>query len=259
MHNNFVFKHTLFTQQQIFLRICYENILNLIVQYHAAMELRCLLLGRKAMTILDSVIKNRRHHFANKVPHSQSYGFSSSHVGMWELDQKEGWTPKNWHFWTVGLEKTLESPLNSKEIKPVNPKGNQLWIFLERTDVEAPILWQRVYLMYTPISDAKSQLIGKDSDAGKDWGQEDKGVTENEMVGWHHPLNGHVMLCYAKSLQSCPTLCNPRDGSPPGSPVPGVLQARTLEWIAISFSNAWKWKVKVKSLSRLLATPWTAA
>ena len=105
---------------------------------------------------------------------------------MWELDHKEGWTLKNWYFQTVVLEKTLESPLESKEIKPVNPKGNQPWIFTGRTDAEAeaetPKLWP---------SDGKSQLIGKDPDAGKDWRQEEKGATEDEMTGWHHQLNGH--------------------------------------------------------------------
>jgi len=123
-------------------------------------------------------IKKQTHHFANKGPYSQSYGFSSSHVWMWVLDYKESWVPKNWCFWTVVLEKTLESPLDSKEIKPVNPKGNQSWIFIGRNDAdaeaEAPILWP---------SDVKSWLIGKDSDAGKDWGQEEKGVTEDDMVG----------------------------------------------------------------------------
>ena len=113
-------------------------------------------------------IKNQTHHFANKSPHSQKYCFSSSHVGMWELDHKGHWTLKNWCFWTVVFEKTLKSPLDSKEIKPVNPKGNQPWIFIGRTDVEAetPIIW---------LPDAKSRLIGKDPDAGKDWRQEEKG------------------------------------------------------------------------------------
>ena len=143
---------------------------------------RCLLLGRKAMTNLDSILKKQRYHFANKGPYSQSYGFSSSHVRMWALDHKEGWTMKNWCFQIVVLEKTLESPLGCK-IKSVNPKGNQSWIFIGRTDAEAeaPIHWP---------SDAKSQVIGKDPDAGNDWGME-KGVTEDEMVGWHHWLNGH--------------------------------------------------------------------
>ena len=103
---------------------------------------------------------------------------------MWELDHKEGWAPKNWCFWTVVLEKTLENPLDCKEIKPINPKGNQSWIFTRRTDTEAeaPIL--------QPI-DVKSQFTGKDTDVGKDWGQEEKGMAEDEVVGWYHRLNGH--------------------------------------------------------------------
>ena len=107
---------------------------------------------------------------------------SSSHVWMWQLDYKESWTPKNWCFWTVVLEKTLESPLDRKEAKPVNPKGNQSWIFIGRIDAEAetPVLW---------LPDAENWLIGKDPDIGKDWGQE--GATEDKMVGWHHRLHGH--------------------------------------------------------------------
>ena len=121
-------------------------------------------------------IKKQRHYFADKCPSSQSYGFSSSHAWMWELDYKESWAPKNWCFWTVVLEKTLESPLDCKEIQPVHPKGNQPWIFIGRTGAEAetPILWP---------PDAKNWLIGKDTDAGKDWRQEEKGMTENDMVG----------------------------------------------------------------------------
>ena len=113
-------------------------------------------------------IKKQRHYFADKGPSSQSYRFSSSHVWMWELDHNKSWAPKNWCFWIVVLEKTLESPLVCKEIKPVHPKGNQSWIFIGRTDVEAetPLLWP---------PDAKSWLIGKDPDAGKDWRQEEKG------------------------------------------------------------------------------------
>ena len=99
----------------------------------------CLLLGRKVMTNLDSILKSR-HYFANKGPSSQAYDFSSGHVWMWELDYKESWAPKNWCFWTVVLEKTLESPLDCKEIQPVNPKGNQSWMFIGRTDAETPIL-----------------------------------------------------------------------------------------------------------------------
>ena len=124
-------------------------------------------------------IKKQWHYFANKGPYSQSYGFSSSHVWIWELDHKESWTPKNWCSWTVVLEKILESPLDSKEIKPVNPKGNQTWIFIGRTDAEAkpPIIW---------LPDVKSWLIRKDPDTGKDWRHEEKGSTKDEMAGWHH-------------------------------------------------------------------------
>ena len=120
----------------------------------------------------------------NKGLSSQSYGFSSSHVWMWELRHKESWVLKNWCFWTVVLEKTFESPMDCKEIKPVNPKGNQSWIFIGRTDdeTEAPMLWP---------PDPKNWLIGKDPDVWKDWRQEEKGMTEDEMVGWHHQLNGH--------------------------------------------------------------------
>ena len=143
---------------------------------------RHLLLGRKAMTQLDSILKSR-HYFANKGPSSQSYGFSSSHVYMWELDYKESWGPKNWCFWTVVLEKTLESPLDNKVIQPVTPKGNQSWIFIGRTEAKAetPILWP---------PDKKNWLIWKDPDTGKDWRQEEKGMTEDEMVEWYHWLNG---------------------------------------------------------------------
>ena len=136
---------------------------------------------KKTMTNLDSVLKSHRHHFVDKGPYSQNYGFSSSHVQMWELDYKEGWAQKNWCFWTVVLEKTLESPLDSKEIKPVNPKGNQLWIFIGRTDAEAPILW---------LPDAKSWLIEKDLDAGKTEGRRRKG-RQAEIVEWCHWLSGH--------------------------------------------------------------------
>ena len=128
-------------------------------------------------------IKKQRHYFANKGPSSQSYGFSSRHVWMWELDYKESWALKNWCFWTMVLEKTLESPVDCKEIKPVHPKGNQSWIFIGRTDdkVETPILW--------PPS-VKNWLIGKGPDAGKDCRQEKRAI-EDEMVGWHHWLDEH--------------------------------------------------------------------
>ena len=153
---------------------------------------RHLPLGRKALTNLDSILKCRgkknkmqRHYFTNKGPSSQSYDFSSSHTWMWELDHKKSWGPKNWWFWTEVLEKTLESLLDFKEIKPVNPKGNKAWIIIGRTDAEAetPVLWP---------PDSKCQLIRKDPDAGKDWRQEMKWTTEDEMVGWHHQPNGHV-------------------------------------------------------------------
>ena len=144
---------------------------------------RCLLLGRKAMTNLNSILKSRDITLPTNF-RSQSYGFSASHLWICELDHKESWVPKNWCFWTVVLEKTLESPLDCKEIKPVHPKGNQSWIFIGRTDAEAeaPVLGP---------SDAKNWLIWKSPDAGKDWRQEEKGTTEDEMVGWHHWLNGH--------------------------------------------------------------------
>ena len=117
-------------------------------------------------------IKKHRHYFANKGLSSQGYGFSSSHVWMWELDHKECWAPNNWYFWTVVLEKTLESPLDCEEIQPVRPKINQSWIFIGRTDAEAetPILWP---------PDAKNWLIGEDPDAGKDWRREEKGTVED--------------------------------------------------------------------------------
>ena len=125
----------------------------------------------------------QRHYFVNKGPSSQGYGFSSSHVWMWELDYKETWAPKNWCFWTVVLEKTLESPLDCKEIQSVHSKGDQPWVFLGRNDAEAetPVFWP---------PHAKSWLTGKDYDAGRGWGQEEKGTTEDEMAGWQHSLDG---------------------------------------------------------------------
>ena len=145
---------------------------------------RRLLLGRKVMTNLDSILKSRDITLFNKGLSSQGYGFSSNHVWMWELDYKESWVQKNWCFWTVVLEKTLESPLDGKKIQPVQPKGNQSWIFIGRTDAKAKTL-----VLRSP--DVKNWLIWKDPDAGKDWRQEEKGTTEDEMVGWHHWLNGH--------------------------------------------------------------------
>ena len=128
-------------------------------------------------------MQKQRHYFANKCSSSQGYGFSCGHVWMWELDCEEGWGPKNWYFWTVVLEKTLESPLECKEIQPVHSEGDQPWDFFGRNDAraETPVLWP---------PHAKCWLIGKDSDARRDWGQEEKGMTEDEMAGWHHWLDG---------------------------------------------------------------------
>ena len=144
---------------------------------------RRLLLGRKAMTNLNSILKSRDITLPTKVHLVKAMIFPVVMYGC-ELNSKESWALKNWCFWTVVLEKTLESPLDFKEILPVHPKGNQSWIFIGRTDAEAktPILWP---------PDAKNWLIWKDPDAGKDWRQEEKGTTEDEMAGWHHWLNGH--------------------------------------------------------------------
>ena len=145
---------------------------------------RHLLLGRKPMINLDSILKNRDTTLPTKVCLVKAMVFPVVIYGCWELDHKESWAPKNWFFRTVVLEKTLESPLDSKEIHPVNPKGNQSWIFIGRTDAEAeiPVLWP---------SDVKNLLIWKDPDAGKNWRQEEKGTIEDEIVGWHHRFNGH--------------------------------------------------------------------
>ena len=141
---------------------------------------RCLLLGRKVMTNLDNILKSRHITLPTNVHLVKVMVFFSSHVWMRELDYKESWAPKDWCFWTVVLEKTLESPLDYKGIQPVHPKGEQSWVFIGRTDIEAetPITWP---------PDVKSWLIWKDLDAGKDWRWEEKVTT----VGWHHRLNGH--------------------------------------------------------------------
>ena len=143
---------------------------------------RYLRLGRKSFDKPRQHIKKKRYYIVNKA--SQSYGFSSSHVWMWELGHKEGWVLKYWCFSTVLLEKTLESPLDGREIQPVPPKGDQPWIFMRRTDTEAeaPILW--------PL-DEKSERIRKDPEAGKGWRQEERGKTEDKIVGWCHQLNVH--------------------------------------------------------------------
>ena len=144
---------------------------------------RCLLLARKAMTNLDNVLKSRDITLPTKVRLVKAMVFPVVRHGC-ESRHKEGWAPKNWCFWTVVWEKTLESPLDCNEIKTIHPKGNQSWIFIGRTDAEAeiPIFW---------LPDVKNWLIGKDPDAGKDWRQEKNGTTEDEMVGWHHWLDGH--------------------------------------------------------------------
>ena len=142
---------------------------------------RCLLLRRKVMTNLGSILKSRDITLPTKFCLVKVMVFP---VWMWKLDCEESWALKNWCFWTVVLEKTLESPLGCKGIQPVQPRGDQSWVFFERTDAKAetPIFWP---------PHAKSWLIGKDSDAGRDWGQEEKGTTEDEMTGWYHWLNGH--------------------------------------------------------------------
>ena len=153
------------------------------------------------MTNLDSILKKQRHYFGNKGPSSQGYSFSSSHVWLWELDYKESWALKNWCFWTVVLEKTLESPLDGKETQRIHPKGNQFWIFIGRTDTETetPMLW--------PL-DVKKWLTRKNPDAGKDGRQEEKRATEDEMIGWHHRHNGHEFEWDGEGQGSL-TCCSP--------------------------------------------------
>ena len=181
---------------------------------------RCLLLGRKAMTNLDSILKSRDITLLTKVHLVKAMVFPVVMYGC------ESWTIKKAEhkridaFWTVVLEKTLESPLDSKELKPVNPKGNQSWIFIGRTDAEAetPILWP---------PDAKNWLIGKDPDAGKDWGQEEKGTTEDEMVGSHHWLDGHE---FEQAL-----------GVGDGQGSPGVLQSMGLQRVRHNWATELNW------------------
>ena len=168
-------------------------------------------------------IKKQSHYFSTKGPSSQNYGFSSGYVWMWELDYKESWAPKNWCFWTEVLEKTLESPLDCKEIQPVHHKGNQSWIFIGRTDVEAetPIFW---------LPHEKNWLIWKDSDAQKDWKREEKGMTEGETVGWHHRLNRH-------KFESIPGVGDGQGGLGCCSPW-GFKESDTTEWL--NWTNRWK-------------------
>ena len=164
---------------------------------------RCLLLGRKAMTNIDNILKSRDITLLTKVHlDGQSDGFSSNHVWMRELDHKESWVLKNWCFWTVVLEKTLECPMDNKEIQPIHPKGNQSWIFTGRTNAEAEAPWP---------PDEKSWLIWKEPDAGKDWMQEEKETTEDELVAWNHWLEGYE---FEQALgvgdgQGSPVCCSP--------------------------------------------------
>ena len=141
-------------------------------------------LGKKIYDNAGKQMKKQSHYFVDKVPSHQSYGFSSSHVWMWALDGKESWAPRNWCFGIVVLEKTLESPMDCKEMKPVHPKGNPSWIFIGSTDADSkdPMYW---------LPDGKNWLTVKDPDAGKDWRREEKGMTEDETVEWHHWIYGH--------------------------------------------------------------------
>ena len=188
---------------------------------------RPLLFGRKAMTNLDSILKSRDFTLPTNVHLVKAMVFSSSHVWMWELDYKESWASKNCCFRTVVLEKTLESPLYFKEIQSLHPKGNESWIVIGRTDAEAetPVLWP---------PDAKNWLIGKDPDSGQDRRQEEKGMTEDEMVGWHHWLDGHE---FEKALgvgdrQESLVCCNPW-----GCKEPNV--SATSDWTELITSKGW--------------------
>ena len=194
---------------------------------------RHLLLGRKVMTNLDGILKSQSHYFVNKGPSSQGYGFSSARVWMWELDYKESWAPKL-SFWTVVVEKTLGSLLDCKEIQPVHPKGDQSWIFIGRNDVKAeiPVLWP---------PDAKNWLIGKDLDAGKYWRREEKGTTEDEMVGWHHQLNGLLSIWVSS-------------GSWWWTGKPGVLQSMGSQRVGHNWATKLKWTESPKYLLNMLGS-----
>ena len=162
-------------------------------------EIKLLAPWKKSYDRHRQPVKKQRHYFANKGPSSQGYGFPSGHGRMWELDCEESWMPKNWHFQTVVL-KALESPLDCKEIKPVNPKGNQPWIFTGGTDAEAeaPVVWR---------PGSKSWLTEKDPDVRKDWRQEEMGMTEDEIVVWHYWLNGHSLSRLREILKNRETWC----------------------------------------------------
>ena len=173
------------------------------------MKLKDLLFGRKTMTNLDSILKRRDIIFLTKAFIVKATVFPVVMYGCESWNYKESRAPKNWCFWTVVLEKTLESPLDCKKIQPVHPKGNQSWIFIGRTDAEAgaPVLWP---------PDEKNWLISKDPDAGQDWRQEEKGTTEDEMVGWHHWLDGYEFeksprVCDGQGSLACCSPCGPKE------------------------------------------------
>ena len=183
---------------------------------------RRLLLGRKVMTNLDSIFKSRDIILPTKVRLVKAMVFPVVMYGC-ELDCKESWAPKNWCFWTVVLEKTLESPLDCKEIQSIHSEGDQSWVFFGRTDAKAETL-----ILWPPH--AKSWLIGKDSDAGRDWGQEEKGTTEDEMAGWHHWLDGHELSERRELVM---------DREAWRAPIHGVAKSRTRQsnWTELN----WTW------------------